>query len=602
MDRKRKKEEWQLGPLMLPLLVVGLSSHMACQQSRASPFSKKLTGAWDPPQIPLVSCSFHPDPNTPFLPPPPPKTPDWVVITADHLESVAKKWAAYRQHFGHHTAVWKVSEILAGRILDPEGFVQEVHSRLRPLVKALSSQSTLHLLLLGDSDPKEDADGVDPRLVPALSYSDLFYSDAFYADLNGDGLPELSVGRVPVRTVRQAETVLNKVILYESNHEPDGWKRHLMVFASEGGFGPLLDTLLEQLAFKLIMEVSDDWTLSVAHARKSSAYALPPRSYSERIYDQMNQGALIAFYVGHGYLDSLEEADWGNGDKGPILDTANLDRFRCGTRCPIMVLVACHTGDFARGESLAERILSQPLAPPAVLAATEVSHPFPNALLTRQLARQVLVLKRQTLGEAYTRALTGMMKADDEVHHNIQALARVFLPQNERRELMESHQRMYVLMGDPALRLPLSHDSVTLKPKSKRVRPGDTIGLCGQIHGPTQGGLLLTMETQRSALAHPLRPVGSSPDRDSIIESNWIRANDRVLLQRTGRYKRGGFGFRFTIPRWIKPGTYVLRVVASDGLRDATGTTSIRVDPLRIFRWPLHRGDLQRLTTAESSN
>ena len=48
---------------------------------------------------------------------------------------------------------------------------------------------------------------------------DTFYletaSDDSFVDFNGDGLPEIAVGRLPVRTAQEADTVVSKIVGYE---------------------------------------------------------------------------------------------------------------------------------------------------------------------------------------------------------------------------------------------------------------------------------------------------------------------------------------------------------------------------------------------------
>jgi hypothetical protein len=473
--------------------------------------------------------------------------------------------------------------------MDHEEFLDELRDRLWAAQTALADGHTLHVLLLGtaseishESAPRP----VTPDRLPVFEWSGEFPTDAPYADLDDDGLPELALGRVPATTVAEAEGALAKTIQYESGSEPGEWRHRLVIFASEGKFGPILDGLLEKVGFGLAEHIPYEWEITFLHARKHSPYALPPSRYSERLLDQLNQGALLAVYLGHGYPDALERVDWGRGDRGPILDLETIKRIRCRNQCPILVLVACHTGRPAGGGGLAERIALLPWSPPAVLAATEVSHPYPNALLVSALNREILQLRRPTLGEAFRQALAGLLDSDGPGSRSVEDLASVMWDEDERKRLRESHLRLYALLGDPALRpaLPAGRIEVTLTPES--ARPGETVGVCAAVQGPLSGRITLTLEAQRDEVIHELSDWEATPAtpaekeaRDRIIEQNWRRANDKVLVEITRPYFRGRFSTWLEIPPSIPPGTYVIRASSNEGPVSSAGSAFITVEP-----------------------
>ena len=434
---------------------------------------------------------------------------------------------------------------------------------------------------------------VSHRSVPTFSWNDKFYTDAPYADLDEDGLPEISLGRVPAKTPSEALLVLEKTRRYESGTPP--WPQdnlgqpgihgtpgtphsRILLFASEGYFGAVLDALLEKVGFEMVRTVPDRWHITFIHARKRSPYALPPSRYNQVLTQELNRGAFLSVYLGHGYPEALEKIRWSKEDQGPILDLSTLPRIRCGSRCPVMVLVACHTGRPLGGGGLAERIVLQPEAPPAVVASTEVSHPYPNALIVSGLNQQLLWLKTPTLGEAFRKSLHGLRRAHSPVEEKVEALAALIWKEDKRKEMREEHLRLYSLYGDPALRLHYSRGHLQLDVLGKSFKPGETLSVCAQIKGPVAGTVKVTLETPREKMAHRLSPwTDETPERDDLILENWRRANDKTIKTEYIQYTKGRLSFYFRLPPGLEPGSYVLRAQLYGGPGSAQGTRRLDV-------------------------
>ncbi|MEZ6106529.1 MAG: C25 family cysteine peptidase [Pirellulaceae bacterium] len=52
-------------------------------------------------------------------------------------------------------------------------------------------------------------------------------SDNPFADLDGDQIPELTIGRLAVHSRRELETVIDKIIRYESAMPQTSWRRRI---------------------------------------------------------------------------------------------------------------------------------------------------------------------------------------------------------------------------------------------------------------------------------------------------------------------------------------------------------------------------------------
>src|SRR5690606_36184118 len=76
------------------------------------------------------------------------------------------------------------------------------------------------------------------NLVPPLmrrTEGGLFPADARYGDRDGDGIPEVAVGRVPVTTLAEAHAWVDKLAAYEGTPAPPwGGRAALLADADEG--------------------------------------------------------------------------------------------------------------------------------------------------------------------------------------------------------------------------------------------------------------------------------------------------------------------------------------------------------------------------------
>ncbi|MCX7829606.1 MAG: C25 family cysteine peptidase [Acidobacteria bacterium] len=93
-----------------------------------------------------------------------------------------------------------------------------------------------YLLLIGDGSYDYKNYLGDPTFknwVPTMIIEDVndtshqgwLASDAYFGDIDGDGYPDLSIGRIPVRTYSELAGVLNKIMSYEEQTVIPSWRK-----------------------------------------------------------------------------------------------------------------------------------------------------------------------------------------------------------------------------------------------------------------------------------------------------------------------------------------------------------------------------------------
>ena len=114
-------------------------------------------------------------------------------------------------------------------------------------------------------------------------------SDDWFVDFDSNGVPELAIGRLPVRTVAESEAAVAKILAYEA--EPDGaWKQSVLMVADANDE----DFDFEQFSATLEGALPQEWTVEEIFRGQSGA------TTKTELLAKINEGQLLVNYSGHG--------------------------------------------------------------------------------------------------------------------------------------------------------------------------------------------------------------------------------------------------------------------------------------------------------------
>src|SRR5215471_3001592 len=168
---------------------------------------------------------------------PAPKAPDIAVVCPAEYRSAMQPWLARREQQGHTI-----------QLVDNSGRPADIRDRICALAK---TGDLKYVVLLGDAPPAEADPATRRRGTPTFHLPSKIVrywggdtdiaSDNPYADLNGDGVPELAIGRLSAHSVEELRTIVKKILDYEDSKDFGPWRRRINFVAGEGGYGQSID-------------------------------------------------------------------------------------------------------------------------------------------------------------------------------------------------------------------------------------------------------------------------------------------------------------------------------------------------------------------------
>lgn len=463
---------------------------------------------------------------------------DYLVLVPRALDEAVAPLAAHRAAEGLRVRVVVVEDVKGT-------------DRRRALREVVRGAAPRYLLIAGDVDT-----------VPSFDVAETA-TDRPYGDHDDDGLPEVSIGRLPASDAATMSRMVGRTIAYEAARDAGAWQKQCALVAGEGRFGPAVDAMIENLFQRIVAkQIPAQFDVDLTYANPRSAYCFPFEQFADRVVGRLNDGALVMAYVGHGDVRSVDDLTAPGPDgrmkRFPVLDATHVPDIQASAP-PIMVAIACWTGQYEGQERcIGEELLATGRGPVAFFGSSRISHPVPNALLGISLVGALFedaADGADRLGPRLDRARRALVTKDtDPLRTEVLLMASAFVDPAELRRELPRHVDMYNLLGDPALRLarpgPLALEA--------RVA-GGVVQLSGSAPGAR--GVTVTLETPRDRAAR-------SPVAGETPIERYARANDRVLatvIVRVG--PDGAFSATVPLPASIVGGVHVVKAFATgDGV------------------------------------
>lgn len=383
---------------------------------------------------------------------------DYIIITHQDFAAAIQPLAEWYRGQGMRVRLVDVQDIFNEfnhGIFDP----QAIHDFLAYAYENWQPPAPLYVLLVGDGnyDPRNYKGFGEPNFIPPyLAQYDYFLgesaADNRYVTVQGDDLlPDMLIGRLPVKTATEAANIVAKILAYSQNSSPGDWNRQILFVADNadsGGNFPYYSDLL----------VND--YLPTGYSAERVYYQVTHTSISEAqnaVRQSINQGKLIVNFVGHGGVQQ-----WASEN---LLNNAAVASLSNSGKLPLFTNLTCLTGFFHNPSppgqdysSLAEILLkAADRGAIAVWASTGMGFASGQDYLNRGLFDAIFFKGEEHLGAAALQA-------------------KLFLYNNTtgHQDLLDA----FHLFGDPALTLNVQPADLTVQltvQPASFAAPGDPI-------------------------------------------------------------------------------------------------------------------------------
>jgi len=512
---------------------------------------------------------------------------DEVILAPHRFAEAVAPLVRHRRALGQSVTQLDIEPLLAGAAggaLDPKRLQQAVGS-----VAARAAGSLRYVLLVGDFDElptfflsklayehHTPGEHQNPHAISWAEHTS-YPSDDPYADAGGS---RLAVGRVPARSVEEVEAFVGKLIAYESAPLDQGdqsWRRRVTLYAGDPSLGPTADALVQSVATGILDDdMSYDYDLRLTFVQERSPYAYGFDALERKFVGDLDDGAIVAAYVGHGSVTRFAPAEYrGRRYEVGTADDAAVLRIAAGK--PVFFSIACDTGAFDRPgglPSLAERMILNPDGPVAVFAASRESHPYPNALYGQEIIEHFVNERPPTVGAGIVAIKDGMVKASIPV-------AELLLG-DDIAALKAEHVKLYNLFGDPAtaLRYPAP---LVVATSARTVTRGATFDVDVTVPAVPEGRVHVTLETRRSTMKQPMvdsSSLAQMPESEAFaaMARNNAQANDKVVAAQDVELHAGRAHATLRAPD--RSGDYFVKAFAS-GSDAAAGHAELHVGATR---------------------
>jgi hypothetical protein len=299
-----------------------------------------------------------------------------------------------------------------------------------------------------------DADLPNRNLIPtwqvaSSSQGQSASDNPFVAIKAGDEHPQLAVGRFPVVTPAEVETIVAKTLAYLARPPVGRWHRDMTFISSSevASFKSESDHLAESLE-------SEGFAVHSVYTDVNDKDAEHVNGIRATLKQDLDDGNLLVHFIGHG-----GSFIWRVGPIGDLFALDDVSAMKNAGRYPMVLAMTCFSAPFDHptDDSIGERFLREADKGAVAVFAASWSN-WPNPAYSKDLIVRLLE-PGVAIGDAIVAA---KQKISD----------RTFL-------------QMYNLLGDPALVLARPRTPLVVAPTGERWNPRAIVRLPGADFGGT---------------------------------------------------------------------------------------------------------------------
>jgi len=474
---------------------------------------------------------------------------DYVIITAPAYMNAAIRYQQFQiSKYGRKAIVVNAKEIYN----DFSGG-QSSPIALRNFLKTLVSNSVLYkvnapkyLLLLGIGNFNARKINIDFELptyesMNSNSILSSYTTDDFFAILNNNEdinnyksfqALSLSVGRLPARTIQEADSVITKLINYQTNKVGGLWENKITWVADDGDYNLHLqdaESIISHLQRNASYWDHNKIYLDFFPAVSTTSGNTYPMAFNA-IQQAILSGTKLINYTGHGnYLRLSEEA---------VIAQSQFDQWNNASKLPLMVTASCNFAPYDQPSlpSIAwDALMKNRNGIVGLVAANRLVFAYSNKQINDLFIQQLLV--KNKLGQ-YPAVGDALQQAK-----NIS-----WTQQGDKLNDLK-----FNLMGDPALQINLLNNEIVVQKINDHVYTGRDTLLSGNSYN-IQGvilknGVLQTNQNgQMELVVYDAVKNKKTLANQSLSMSVPIEVQENILFKGKASVVNGVFKIDFILP------------------------------------------------------
>ncbi|WPP49878.1 type IX secretion system sortase PorU [Catalinimonas niigatensis] len=499
-----------------------------------------------------------------------PQVPDLLIICPPFLKNEAERLAAFRRQ---HDQL-EVEVATTEQVYNQFSSGRQDISAIRNLAKSLYDRQKgklKYLLLFGKSsyDYKDRVDN-NTNLVPTYQSRNAVHpiysypSDDYYAFMEeqegeweesyrGDHTMDIGVGRLPVKSLQEAQIVVDKLTHYATSEQAFGNWRTRIAFLADDGDNDRYQKDSEQLSEGIFNQYSGFSTqkiyLDAFPQEKYPNQELAPQ-VNQAVEDVINNGVLLFNYVGHGNEQRL--ADENVFNVGMISKWDNLDKL------PFFVTATCEFGrhDDPNRISGAEELLLNPKGG-AIGLVTTARPVFSNTNYLLNLAFYEHIFER--------------------VDGEYQRIGDVFM-KTKNEALNGRDNRNFSLLADPSMRLAYPHYQIDIdsvlslsdRKKTDTLKALSEIRFYGEIRDQKNGQRVQQFDGELTLVLHDKPFTMNTRGNEGTVMQ--FKETNNVIHRGRASVKNGRFIIDFVVPKNITYSAGIGRVSMYAQPKNGKGT------------------------------
>ncbi|MBX0334204.1 type IX secretion system sortase PorU [Pontibacter sp. HSC-14F20] len=521
---------------------------------------------------------------------------DLVILTHPRFLQEANRLAAHRQqHSNMQVAVVTTTQVY-NEFSSGAQDVTAIRDYMRMLYNRSSKQvdDVLHLLLFGDAsyDYKNRLPNNTnfvpvyqsrQSLHPISSYS----SEDYYGFLDedegewaensaGNHLLDIGIGRLPVKTLTEAATMVDKIIAYDSPGHFGKWRSQVTFVADDGDYNEHLNDaeFLNSYLEREHANYNPNKVYLDLYPQEAEANRQRAPEAAAAIDKAVEQGSLIINYTGHG-----NEVSWAWEQ---ILTAPQINNWRNKDRLTFLLTATCEFGryDDPRRSSGAELALLNPQGGAiGLLTTTRPVFSSDNRVLNRNFYKAALS------------PINGRMPRLGDVMR----ITKNSSLTDQTGGARGVNNRNFTLLADPSQQLAYPHLQARITQTNDQPAASDTLKALGKVN--MQGVITAadgSIATDFNGILHitifekpsTLRTLGdNTPERtgEPAIPGGSqpipVQLRENIVFDGQASVRSGAFELNFVVPKDIdyRLGTGKISLYASSTTHDALGADTTMV-------------------------